>query len=132
MFLSFVETLNLGMQFLRDLLAVRENQAVSIVGIHPHTIQPSVLAEAGNFSKINSINNLRRRCPSRKVLEIVQPSAINSLLIGAVERKGSPQARRSGADKYSGIALKFFNLQKMIEEPYSLTTWRGKVFNNKL
>src|SRR5215467_1886511 len=35
-FLSIVETLNQGMQFLRDLLAVRENKPVSIVGIHPH------------------------------------------------------------------------------------------------
>src|SRR5215475_9427551 len=40
-FLSFVETLNLGMQFLRDLLAVRENQAVSMLESIP-TIRPSV------------------------------------------------------------------------------------------
>src|SRR5215510_204235 len=35
-FLSFVETLNPGVKFSPDLLAVREDQTVAVVGIHPY------------------------------------------------------------------------------------------------
>src|SRR5262249_36834027 len=126
-FLSFVESLNLGMKFLRDLLAVRENQAVAIVGIHPdypafrfwlrrlflkYQLDPQ---SATSLSQSEGLGDL--------------PTVRNELIDGRNGAKRRGQARRSGTDKYSGkielFALKFFQLQKMIEERYGMALERG-------
>src|SRR5262245_25938849 len=117
-FLSFAEILNLCVEFLSDLLAVGEDLTVAVVGVHPY--YPAFCFRRGALFLEDQFNPQSAASHSQPGGLGDRPTTRDKLVDRRRRSERRGQARRAGADKYSGkVELFALDLIEVVEEDAS-------------